>query len=273
MRHPPRLLVSDVDGTLIRHDKSLAEATIAAFARLGAAGIAATLISARPPSGVAWIAQKLAIRPPVAAFNGGTLFTADGTILSAVRLEPGTARLALDMMAAAGVDIWLFADGRWYARHADNPHVPRERRSAGVDITLTDDLAGFAGRADKIVGVSDDFSLLAGLEQRLKEAARGGATIARSQPYYLDVTALAANKGAGLKALADAVGVPLDAVVVIGDMANDLPMFAEAGFSVAMGQAPENVRAAADAVTLSNDEDGVAAAIDRLLAGTLLPQG
>lgn len=265
----PRLVVSDVDGTLVRHDKSLAEATVAAFARLRANNIPATLISARPPTGIAWIAEKLAIEGPLAAFNGGTLFSRDGTILSAIRLEPAFARLALETIDAAGVDIWLFADGRWYARNADNPHVPRERLSAGIDVTLTDDLFALAGRTDKIVGVSDDAPRLIGVEERLKAAARGGATVARSQAYYLDVTALAANKGAGLKALAGAAGVPLAEVMVLGDMSNDLPMFAEAGFAVAMGQAPDEVKAAADAVTLSNDEDGVAAAIDRLLHGAL----
>jgi Cof subfamily protein (haloacid dehalogenase superfamily) len=269
MRSLPRLIVSDVDGTLVRHDKSLAEATVAAFARLRANNIAATLISARPPTGIAWIAEKLAIAAPLAAFNGGTLFSRDGTILAAIRLDPALARLALETIEAAGVDIWLFADGRWYARDADNPHVPRERLSAGIDVTLTNDLFALADRADKIVGVSDDSPLLAGVEQRLKDGVRGGATVARSQAYYLDVTALAANKGDGLKALAGAVGVPLAEVAVLGDMSNDLPMFAEAGFSIAMGQAPDNVRAAADAVTLSNEEDGVAVAIDRLLDGGL----
>lgn len=266
---PIRLIVSDVDGTLVRHDKSLTEATVAAFERLRAASVPATLISARPPTGIAWIAEKLAIDLPLAAFNGGTLFLRDGTIISAVRLEPDIAGLALETIGAAGVDIWLFADGRWYARNADSPHTPRERLSAGIDVTLTDDLFALAGRADKIVGVSDDSPLLADVERRLKEAAGGRATVARSQAYYLDVTAVAANKGAGLKALAAAVGVPLENVMVLGDMSNDLPMFAEAGYAVAMGQAPEQVKAGADAVTLSNEEDGVAAAIDRLLAGTL----
>jgi Cof subfamily protein (haloacid dehalogenase superfamily) len=273
MAAPLRLLVSDVDGTLVRHDKSLAETTVAAFARLRAAEIPATLISARPPTGIGWLADRLGIDAPLAAFNGGTLFSRDGTILSAIRLEPEIARLALGMMGAAGIDIWLFADGRWYARHADNPHTPREQLSAGIDVTLTDDLSAFADRADKIVGVSDDSRHLAGVEQRLQEAVHGAATVARSQAYYLDVTALAANKGAGLKALAGAVGVPLESVAVIGDMSNDLPMFAEAGFSIAMGQAPDNVRAAAAAVTLSNEEDGVAAAIDRLLDGSLFRRG
>lgn len=74
-----------------------------------------------------------------------------------------------------------------------------------------------------------------------------------------------ANKGAGVAALAAAYGVPLSAVAVLGDQRNDLPMFALAGMSVAMGQAPEAVRAAASHVARSNEEDGVADAIDRFV--------
>ena len=94
------------------------------------------------------------------------------------------------------------------------------------------------------------------------------ATVARSQPYYLDITAPAANKGDGIAAIAQAAGVPLDQVAAIGDMANDLPMFARAGLSIAMGQAPEVVRAKARHVTATNDADGVAAAIDRYILCT-----
>ena len=91
------------------------------------------------------------------------------------------------------------------------------------------------------------------------------ATVGRSQVYYLDVTAPRANKGDGVAALAHAAGVPLPQVAVFGDQRNDLPMFVRAGLSVAMAQGPEEVRAAATHVSTSNDEDGVAVAIDRFI--------
>ena len=87
----------------------------------------------------------------------------------------------------------------------------------------------------------------------------------RSQPYYLDITAPQGNKGTGVTALAAAYGVPLPEVAVIGDQNHDLAMFRGAGLAVAMGQAPDNVRSAADHVALSNDQDGVADAIDRIV--------
>jgi Cof subfamily protein (haloacid dehalogenase superfamily) len=261
---PIRLLVSDIDGTLVRNDKSLAAATAEAFARLRAAGVQATLISARPPSGMLALAKVLDIQGPLGAFNGGTILRGDGTIESAHRLDPAVVRTTLSLLDRAGVDIWLFAHGLWYARTAEGVRIPHERLAADIEPTL---VSGFddIDQVDKIVGLSEDFAGLERLEGVVKQAIGSAAAIARSQPYFLDVTAPAANKGDGVMAIARAAGVPLAQVAVIGDMANDLPMFARAGLSIAMGQAPEAVRVAADVVTASNEKDGVAAAIDRIL--------
>lgn len=260
-----RLLVCDIDGTLVRPDKSLSEANVAAARRLAGSGVAMSLISARPMSGMTWLANALALPGPFGAFNGGTLFTPTGIVGAPARLEPEVAGRLLAVLDAARIDIWLFADDKWYARNADNPHVPREILSAGIEPTLRDDLSAFCGSVDKIVGVSDDPALLQEVATLARTAVEGHAAVALSQPYFLDATAPAANKGDGIAAIAATMGVPLDQVAVIGDMPNDLPMFARAGLSIAMGQAPENVRAAADWISASNKEDGVARAIERLM--------
>lgn len=260
-----RLLVSDIDGTLVRDDKTLAEATVAAFARLAAAGIRATLISARPPSGMTSLAETLGLEGPMGAFNGGTIVKPDGTIQSATRLVPAIAVAALALIDVAGVEIWLFADGAWFARDAGHPRVARERLSSGTEPTIVADFADLTARVDKIVAVSDDRPLLAGLARIASDAWSAAATVTQSQPYFLDFTALSANKGDGVEMLASAFGVPLAEVAVIGDMANDLPMFARAGVAIAMGQAPPAVRDAARFVTTANSANGVAHAIDTIL--------
>ena len=267
---PIKLFVSDVDGTLVRGDKTLAPVTIAAFARLRAAGITATLISARPPSGMLPLAKALDIQGPLGAFNGGVILRADGTIESARRLDPALVRATLALLDRARVQIWVFADGLWYARTDQGVRVPHERLAADIEPTLVADFAGI-DHVDKIVGLSEDFAALERLEDAVKGAIGTAATVARSQPYFLDITAPQANKGDGVAAIARAAGVPLSQVAVIGDMANDLPMFARAGLSIAMGQAPNAVRTAATFVTTSNDEDGVAAAIDRFVLRAAAP--
>jgi len=260
-----RLVVSDLDGTLIRSDKSLSDGNVAAVRRLVDAGTAFGLISARPPSGMLWIAERLNLPGPFGAFNGGTLFDRDGTIRSADRIAPDLAHAVLDILIDEGVIRWLFADGDWITDRTDEIHTPREIKSAGIDPIVTQALGDRCTRVDKLVAVSDDDALLSRVEARVRAVAGDRATIARSQPYYLDITAPLANKGDGLALLAADAGVSLDAIAALGDADNDLPMFARAGFSVAMGQASDRVRDAADAVSRSNDEDGVADAIDRLL--------
>ncbi|MGQ4274519.1 Cof-type HAD-IIB family hydrolase [Terrihabitans sp. B22-R8] len=264
MTTPIRLFVSDVDGTLVRGDKSLSDVTAAAIARLQGAGLPVTLISARPPSGIRGLAETLGIDLPLAAFNGGTLFRRDGTILEQNHVPVEVSKAVLRRLEADGVTRWIFADGKWFASELDGPHFDRERLAAALDPTLIGDVSEILPRIDKIVGVSDDEPLLAGLEEDLQRELPD-ATIARSQPYYLDITHKVANKGNGLAFLANAIGVDLANTAVAGDMRNDLPMFARAGLSIAMGQAPDEVLRAATHRTGPNDEDGLADAIDRLI--------
>ncbi|MDB5713887.1 MAG: family phosphatase [Sphingomonadales bacterium] len=257
------LLISDVDGTLVRSDKTLADATIAAVHRLKDADLPMTLISARPPSGMIWIAEKLDLDGPFGAFNGGVLFRRDGTVIERHCLEGELAKAVVALIVEAGITCWVFADDQWLSNNADDPHNQREVESANVQPVITDDFGDKLARADKIVGVSDDHELLVRLEASAVAIAGGNATIARSQPYYLDITALVANKGDGIAFLAKSFGVSLEDVAVIGDQTNDLPMFARAGLSIAMGQASDAVKARAMLATDGNDDDGVAKAIDR----------
>jgi Cof subfamily protein (haloacid dehalogenase superfamily) len=265
---PIRLLISDVDGTLVRSDKSLADATIAAVRQARDAGLPVTLISARPPSGMYWIADALDLDGPFGAFNGGVLFRRDRTVIERHGLHRKVAETVLTMLREAGITRWVFADDQWLASDHSNPHTGSEVKSADLQPIVTDDFSDRLDRIDKIVGISDDPDLLVELEARAIAAVGGGATIARSQPYYLDITAPPANKGDGVAFLANAFAVPLDEIVVIGDQANDLPMFARAGLSIAMGQATPEVKAKAMLTTEANDADGVAAAI----TGIILPR-
>ena len=260
-----RLLVSDIDGTLVRDDKSLPEANREAMLALAASGVATTLISARPPSGMLGLAASLRMTGPLAAFNGGTLFDGDGTIRFAHPLESADAATILRMVDGPGVTPWVYADGAWFVASVDNPHLARERLASAIEPRIRTDFTGLDGRIDKIVGVSDDHELLRRLEQRASQMLGARATIARSQPYYLDITHRLANKGDGIAALAHAFGVELNAVAALGDMPNDLPMFTRAALSVAMGQAPACVRAAANATAGTNEQDGVADAIARFI--------
>ena len=264
-----RLLVSDVDGTLVDKQKRLTPATIDAVRRLRAGGMRFTVISARPRSGIMPIADALEIDGPMAAFNGGIVFHRDGRVNSHDVIDPELARGSLELARGAPVDIWVFADDRWYSSTDQGVHVEHERIASNQAPVLGDDVSGLMDRADKITFVSDEPAVLKALHERIDARFASRATVAQSQTYYLDITALTANKGDGVAALAGAAGVPLEQVVAIGDQNNDLPMLTRAGLAVAMGNAPTNVQAEADHVTAGNDADGVAQAIDTLILPTL----
>jgi len=261
----PRLLISDVDGTLVDREKRLTQATIEAVGRLHGAGIGFTIISARPRSGLMPLIEKLDLDEPVGAFNGGIVFRRSGEVLAHHRIDPAVARGIWAMVGDAAVDRWVFADDRWYASTDQGAHVDSERRASAQEPVVIDDFEPVLDRADKITFVSDDQPLLAGLAERVSGEWSNRATVAQSQTYYLDVTAPEANKGAGIAALAASFGVPLDETAAIGDQANDLPMLARAGLAIAMGNAPDAVKAQAHDVSRANDQDGVAWAIDHLI--------
>ncbi len=260
-----KLVVSDVDGTLVRKDKSLSPQVIAAVHRLRAAGIPFTLISARPVSGVMPLVAPLGIDIPVAAVNGGIIFRPDGSMMSEHRVDPEAVAGIFALAEGLAVDRWIFADNRWYASSEEGAHVSSERVSSNQSPVLRHDFSDLYDRADKVTFVSDDPPLLKGLAERAAAAFGTRATIGQSQTYYLDVTDTAANKGDGVAELARVLGVDLSEVAVMGDMDNDVAMFRRAGLSVAMGQAPDAVKAEADFVSSTNQEDGVAHAIDTII--------
>ncbi|MDP1028509.1 Cof-type HAD-IIB family hydrolase [Sphingomonas sp. KR1UV-12] len=260
-----RLLVSDVDGTLVDKQKRLTDGTTAAVRRLQAAGIGFTLISARPRSGIMPLIDALDLDAPVGAFNGGIIFRRSGEVIEHHRIGPSVAHGIWDAVGDAAVDRWVFADDRWYASTDQGVHVEHERIASDQEPIVTQDFAALLDRADKITFVSDDEALLRALHDRVRPRYGEEATVVQSQTYYLDVTALQANKGAGIAELAAAFDVTLTETAAIGDQANDLPMLDRAGLSIAMGNAPQPVQDRADHVTLGNDADGVAHAIDTII--------
>jgi hydroxymethylpyrimidine pyrophosphatase-like HAD family hydrolase len=121
------------------------------------------------------------------------------------------------------------------------------------------------GEVDKLTWVSDDPALLKDLHAQMDAVIGTTATVGQSQTYYLDLTSPVANKGEGVATLARTAGVDLAEVAVLGDQFNDVPMFERAGIAIAMGQAPDAVKAKAGYLSTSNNDDGVAHAIETIL--------
>ncbi|MEH2522874.1 MULTISPECIES: Cof-type HAD-IIB family hydrolase [unclassified Bradyrhizobium] len=259
------LVVSDVDGTLLTKDKVLTDGAKAAVRRLHAAGIGFTIVSSRPTIGMGFLIDPLSITLPVGAFNGSSIVDAGLRPIEQHLIRPAVAQRSLDVLAAFGVDIWLFTNARWYTRNPDGEYVPHEKRAIKADPTIIADFTPYLAETCKIVGASSDAALLQRCEVAMKEAVGLEATAVRSQTYYLDVTPPGHDKGTFVENIARRLGIPADAMATIGDMENDLPMFAKSGVSFAMGDAADNIKQHATHVTDSNERDGFAAAIETVL--------
>jgi Cof subfamily protein (haloacid dehalogenase superfamily) len=260
-------VISDVDGTLVTDQKILTSRAQSAVAELRARGIVFSVISSRPPRGVRMLTGPLEIEAPVGAFNGGVIVARDLSILTEYLLPPAIARRAVAELDARGVQVWVFSRQDWLVRHPDGPYMGLEERTVGFRAKVVEDWETSLDTAAKIVGVSEDFALLARCETEVSAALADNACVARSQLYYLDITHPLANKGSALLEMAKLMAVPLVEIAVIGDGNNDVAMFERSGLSIAMGNASPEVRQAADLVTDSNREEGFANAIERFILG------
>jgi Cof subfamily protein (haloacid dehalogenase superfamily) len=259
------LLLADVDGTLVTRDKILTPRAQDAARRLREAGIRFAITSGRPPKGMAMLIEPLALETPIAGFNGGQLVRPDLSILEERNLAADVAAEAVRTILSHGLDVWVYAGNEWLVRDAKAPHVDREAWTVKFPPKIVADFDGVLGKAVKIVGVSDDHDLVARCEADAQARLGDRATAARSQPYYLDVTHREANKGFVVEYLSRALGIPQGEIATIGDQPNDVLMFRRSGFSIAMGNASDEVKRQASAATDSYDNEGFAKAIERLI--------
>ncbi|HLJ65022.1 MAG TPA: Cof-type HAD-IIB family hydrolase, partial [Stellaceae bacterium] len=236
------LLIADVDGTLLTEDKVLTDRARDAVHRLHAAGIAFAITSGRPPRGMAMLVEPLALRTPIAGFNGGIFVTPDMRVVEQHVLGPAASRRALEVLDAHGLDAWVYSGEDWFIRDPHAPHVAREQWTVKFAPVIADDFTTVLDRAVKIVGVSDDRARMEAADADAAAELKGEASVARSQPYYLDITHPDADKGKVVTALARLLSIPEAAIATIGDMPNDILMFRRSGLSIAMGNASAEVQ-------------------------------
>jgi len=271
-----RLLLADVDGTLVTHDKILTDRARAAVSRLGEAGIQFAITSGRPPRGMQMLIEPLSLTTPVAAFNGGMFVRSDLSIIDERVLQADVIEPAMETMTKCGLDQWIYRGNDWFVHERHGPHVDREEWTVKFPPTVISNFNGLTSNVAKLVGVSDDLEAVRKCEEEVrrqfaekvhtKQSSPERETrisAARSQPYYLDVTHPDANKGFVVLRLSEMLGVPTAEIATIGDMPNDISMFEKSALSIAMGQSSDEVKKAATCVTTSSEEEGFANAVER----------
>jgi Cof subfamily protein (haloacid dehalogenase superfamily) len=262
------LVVSDVDGTLVTHDKRLTDGATRAVRRLHDAGIGFTITSSRPPVGMRFLIEPLGITLPIGPFNGSSIVDIRLKPIEQHLIPAAAARRSIEVLDEFGVDVWLFTNDQWIVRRDDGKYVPHERNTIQFDPTFAKDFASYLGSACKIVGASADAAMLQRCEIAMQKALGTQATAIRSQSYYLDITPPGYDKGTFVETMAKRLTISTDVVATIGDMQNDLAMFRKSGLSIAMGNATDDVKKQASHVTGSNEEEGFAGAIEFILKRT-----
>ena len=272
MKDGIRLVIADVDGTLVTQEKELTAGAVEAVNKLRDAGIAFTVTSGRPPLGMKMLIQPLRLQEPIAAFNGGVFVHPDLSLMTQSFVPADTAAKVIEAIGHHGLDCWVYTDHDWLIRDNNAPHVAREQWTVKFPPTIVQEFDSHLERVAKIVGVSDDLPAVARCEADVQREYGESVSAARSQPYYLDVTHPDANKGHVVTVLSQVLSIPPEQIATIGDMPNDVLMFKKSGVSIAMGNASPEVQAQAKFVTTSNAEEGFANAIERFILNSSVAQ-
>ena len=259
------LLAADYDLTLSREDRTVSPRVRDAIARVFAAGKTVTLASGRLSDGAAQARALFPADVPLILCNGGVLArSGDGAVLEERVMEPGAALKLLAWCAArcGATILWcragLFADrfnfySDTYARLSFTEpkplSSPEEAAASGVYKIL------LLGHAPEILAAQE--------EARSRFAKTANCFL--SSPEVLELVPPGVDKGSGLARLSELLGVPREEIVALGDGENDIPMLRWAGLGVAMGNAPDSVKAAADLVAPPCTEDGAAWVMERFL--------
>ena len=264
---PPsiQLLLTDVDGTLVTQDKVLTKRAIAAVEKLRQAGILFAVTSGRPPRGMSMLIEPLELSTPIAAFNGGLFAHPDMSVIEQQVVPDDVAPAVVEVLAAHGMSVWVYRGADWFVLDPKGPHVAREAWTVRFDPTQVDSFAAVSDGTAKVVGVSDDHDAVQQAAAAARERFGDHVSASRSQPYYADVTHPDANKGGVVRYLSQTYNIPPEQIATMGDMPNDVLMFAHSGLSIAMGNASHEVQRAARRVTTTNQDEGFANAVERFV--------
>ena len=265
-----KLLVLDVDGTLLNNEKEISKRTLAALLKVQHMGIRIVLASGRPTSGIMPFAKALELGNfggYILSYNGCQVIKADtGEVMFERRINPEQIPYLEKKSRKNGFSIFTYHDDYILTDNADDLHIRKEAWLNHLKIMEEPEFSIAIDFAPcKCVLVSDDYEALRGLENHWKRRLAGVLDVFPSEPYFLEVVPCGVDKANTLALLMDQLGVKREEVIAIGDGVADVTMLQLAGKSVAMGHAPDSVKICAYYVTASNDEDGVAQAVEKLI--------
>lgn len=267
-----RLLVVDIDGTLLTSTRDITPRALAALRTAQRLGVRVCLATGRMWRSAEPYFRRAGADPPAILYNGGLVYDFHtDTVLRRVVLAYDQARAVLELLRHfPTVQPHVYVDDRVYTARP-NEYTEQYRRKDNLQVEEVGDLVAFL-QSDpmKILIIGPRPDLLTVVE-RIKHLPMPINTVF-SDDTFLEILPQGSSKGVALRWVARHLQIPISRVMGVGDQVNDLEMIRVAGFGVAMGNAPEEVKALADFVTATNDEDGVAKVIEQFVVSQAAPQ-
>lgn len=262
-----KLVALDLDDTLLDNKRRISPRTAELIKKVRKKGILVTLATGRMYSSALFYAQKLNMNLPLITYQGALVKNSEsGEVLYYKPLDPESAGWIVDFFKQKGVHYNAYLDDNLYMEKI-TPEGRDYIDLTGIEARVMENLAEEVKRLGsiKLMAISYDEKEILGLEKELRENYGEKLNITRSKPYFLEVMHNKANKAEALKVVAGHYGIYKEEVLAVGDSYNDIEMIKWAGVGVAVGNAPGVVKEAADYVTFSNEEEGVAWILQNLL--------
>lgn len=264
-----QLIAMDLDGTLVNDQKIITEKTKAALMAAQKKGIRLALASARPSPGLFKERDVLDMRNYggiLMSYNGGRIVDAKtGKVLFETSMDLQQTREVLRQLESLPVTPILDDGAQFYVKSKDGYKVDYECRNNNMRCSEVGNLADFLTFAPVKILMSVQPEKLAGVQAQIAAFLPESLTVVQTAAFYLEVIPKVINKGQGIRDICAVLNLDSSAVIAFGDAENDIPMLQAAGMGIAMGNAQEAVKAAADRITLGNNDDGIAAALAQLL--------
>lgn len=264
-----KLIFLDLDGTLNNDEKHITEKTLSALMDAQKRGIRIALASARPSPGLFKerdILHLCEYGGILMSYNGGRIVdAATGAVLFETAMDLEQTRAILRKLEALPVTPILDDGKQFFVTSKDGYKVAYECQNNRMECTEVENLADFLHFSPIKILMSVDPEILQEVKGKIAAFLPEELTVVQTAPFYLEVIPSAINKGQGVLDTCGALGIDPQDTIAFGDAENDIPMLRAAGVGVAMGNAAPAVKAAAGHVTLSNNADGIAAALSIFL--------
>lgn len=274
MRHRIKMIGLDLDGTLLNEKKQITPRTEDMLKRAIAQGVVVLTATGRPWMGVPEELQQFPGMRYALTSNGARILDIqEGRVLEEHLLSVRSAKKALEICGKYDTLQEIYFDGQGYAPREKMAHVERYHKNPNMWEYMrrtripVEDIFEMVDRENR--GLDKVQALFADMEEREKAwdelSKEDDLELVGSLKYNIEVNARGVNKGTGLVNLGRLLGIRREEIMAFGDGDNDTVMLQEVGFGVAMGNAEEQVKRAADYITLTNDEEGVAEAIEKFV--------